>query len=78
MERIHVSGLVHRDIKPENVMLTSSSLGSHIKVLDFGLAERVDVPLQLKDRLSASLRGGKSAKSSPVGTTSSSLEVGDS
>ena len=47
MERIHLSGLVHRDIKPENLMITSAESGAHVKVLDFGLAERVDVPRAL-------------------------------
>lgn len=39
----HAMGMVHRDIKPANVLLTSRS-GIHdlIKVLDFGLAKRID------------------------------------
>lgn len=36
---LHGIGFLHRDIKPENIM---TSRGSHaIKLIDFGLAERV-------------------------------------
>ena len=38
----HELGIVHRDLKPANIMLTQSSDRDAIKVLDFGLAKRVD------------------------------------
>ena len=41
IEAAHKRRLVHRDLKPANVMVTE---GSHIKVMDFGLATRL--PLQ--------------------------------
>jgi len=44
LRSLHAQGIVHRDIKPENIMITESSSGAHVKILDFGLSERIDMP----------------------------------
>ncbi|HJU43687.1 MAG TPA: protein kinase [Vicinamibacterales bacterium] len=44
LDQAHQHGVIHRDLKPANVMLVaagsgSQSSGSHVKLLDFGLAK---------------------------------------
>jgi serine/threonine-protein kinase len=34
----HSRGVVHRDIKPENIRVRTDLVGTHVKVLDFGIA----------------------------------------
>jgi eukaryotic-like serine/threonine-protein kinase len=40
--RAHQLGIVHRDIKPENIYLTDSDGELLVKVLDFGIAKRME------------------------------------
>lgn len=38
----HAARIVHRDLKPDNVLLVDTPDGTHVKVLDFGLAKETD------------------------------------
>jgi dipeptidyl aminopeptidase/acylaminoacyl peptidase len=35
---LHAGGIIHRDLKPNNVMLEAGTSGSHVSIMDFGLA----------------------------------------
>jgi eukaryotic-like serine/threonine-protein kinase len=42
LSKAHHAGILHRDIKPDNIFLTEEDGGLYIKVLDFGVAKRLD------------------------------------
>ena len=59
----HAQGIIHRDIKPQNVMITPRG---QVKVLDFGLAKRVEV--EGRDQVGAETETLLSAPGLIVGT----------
>jgi hypothetical protein len=40
----HRRGLIHRDLKPENILVVKRETDFIVKVVDFGLARRIDTP----------------------------------
>jgi len=45
LEFMHSRGICHRDLKPENVLLSEEG---HLKLVDFGTAKDMGVPLDVE------------------------------
>ena len=45
---MHSKGIVHRDLKPENILFLTNSPDSEIKIVDFGLSNRLNKEKFLK------------------------------
>ena len=40
VKHLHEHGIVHRDLKPENFLMSDTSEGAEVKLIDFGLSKR--------------------------------------
>ncbi|CAG9313378.1 unnamed protein product [Blepharisma stoltei] len=47
----HSRGIVHRDLKPENLLLDSKDENANIKIIDFGISERLKSDAKLRETI---------------------------
>ncbi|MBP9094061.1 protein kinase [bacterium] len=50
----HKTGIIHRDIKPANIMLTENTIGTEVKIVDFGIASLQSIESSSRQALTAS------------------------
>ncbi|CAD8069052.1 unnamed protein product [Paramecium sonneborni] len=46
---MHTNGYVHRDIKPDNILFNDLGQFSHLKIIDFGITQKLDIQEKNKD-----------------------------
>ena len=45
----HSIGIVHRDLKPQNILLTNKETSASIKVIDFGIADKLNSKIKITE-----------------------------
>jgi serine/threonine-protein kinase len=70
----HSAGVIHRDLKPGNIFVISDSTGNEsVKVLDFGLAKRSEVPNGTSPQTRASMIVGTPEYMAPEQATGNAV-----
>ncbi len=65
VQHLHLKGVLHRDLKPSNVLVMEVEGRPHPKIIDFGIAKSLDVPLTDEDLRTGERWIGTPAYSSP-------------
>ena len=59
---LHENGIIHRDLKPENFLFQSSEANSDIKLIDFGLSQKLEKDQTLSQLGSRNAHAGRQGR----------------